>query len=210
MLTLADIEETLKQLAHDRPVFHSEADFQHALAWLLRERFPDLAVRLEYPLPSESGRAYADIWLRTPEGPIVLELKYWKRNLQATIDGEEFSLGDQDARDLCRYDFIKDVTRVERLVAEGHARAGAVIAVTNDPGYWSRGRQGTFDAEFRIQDGRRLTGTLRWHPETGPGTRRGREADLRLLGEHQAAWPPHSTAGAGGYPEFRYLFLPVE
>ena len=109
-----------------------------------------------------------------------------------------------------RYDFIKDVTRVERLVAEGHARAGAVIAITNDPGYWSQGRRGTFDAEFRIQEGRRLTGTLRWDSETGDGTKRGREPDLRLLGEHRVVWQPYSTVGAGGYPEFRYLFLPVE
>ena len=210
MLTLADVEATLKRLADDRPVFHSEADFQHALAWSLREQFPDLAVRLEYPLPSESGRAYADIWLPTREGPIVLELKYWKRNLQVTIDGEEFNLGDQDARDLCRYDFIKDVTRVERLVAEDYARGGAVIAITNDPGYWSQGRRGTFDAEFRIQEGRRLTGTLRWDSETGDGTKRGREPDLRLLGEHRVVWQHYSTVGAGGYPEFRYLFLPVE
>ena len=100
MLTLADVEATLKRLADDRPVFHSEADFQHALAWSLREQFPDLAVRLEYPLPSEGGRAYADVWLRTPEGPIVLELKYWKRNLQITIDGEEFNLPDQGAQDI--------------------------------------------------------------------------------------------------------------
>ena len=31
MLTLADVEATLKHLAEGRPIFHSEADFQHAL-----------------------------------------------------------------------------------------------------------------------------------------------------------------------------------
>ena len=171
MLTFADIEATLKYLAGDRPIFHSEADFQHALAWSLHQRFPGLAVRLEYPLPSDSGRAYADIWLPTREGPVVLELKYWKRDLRVTIDGEMFTLGNQDARDINRYDLIKDITRVERLVDAEHARAGAVIAITNDPGYWRKGRPNTVDADFRIHDGRRLTGTVGWADAASDGTK---------------------------------------
>ena len=210
MLTLADIEATLKRLAGDRPVFHSEADFQHALAWGLRERFPGLPVRLEYPLPSARGRAYADIWLPTPEGPVVLELKYWKRDLRVTIDGEMFTLGNQDARDINRYDLIKDITRVERLVDAEHARAGAVIAITNDPGYWRKGRPNTVDADFRIHDGRRLTGTVGWADAAGDGTTRGREAPLTLRGVYQPAWQPYSKVARGRFTEFRYLLLPVD
>ncbi len=210
MLTFADIEATLKYLAGDRPIFHSEADFQHALAWSLHQRFPGLAVRLEYPLPLEGGRAYADIWLPTPEGPVVLELKYWKRKLQITLDGEEFNLGDQDARDINRYDLIKDITRVERLVDAEHARAGAVIAITNDPGYWRKGRPNTVDADFRIHDGRRLTGTVGWADAASDGTKQSREAPLTLRGVYQPAWKPYSKVARGRFTEFRYLFLPVD
>ncbi len=210
MLTLADVEATLKQLAHERPLFHSEADFQHAVAWLLRERFPDLAVRLEYPLPSESGRAYADIWLRTAQGPIALELKYWKRNLQVTLDGEEFNLRFQGAQDLARYDFLKDVSRVERLVAEKRARAGAVIAITNDHLYWQEGRPNTVDADFRIHEGRRLSGTMRWSDAASAGTTQSREAPITLGGEYRPAWKHYFTVDGQQYGEFRYLFLSVE
>ena len=210
MLTFADIEATLKYLAGDRPIFHSEADFQHALAWGLRERFPGLPVRLEYPLPPESGRAYADIWLPTREGPVVLELKYWKRDLRVTIDGEMFTLGNQDARDINRYDLIKDITRVERLVDAEHARAGAVIAITNDPGYWRKGRPNTVDADFRIHDGRRLTGTVGWADAASDGTKQSREAPLTLRGEYRPAWQPYSKVARGRFTEFRYLLLPVD
>ncbi|MCY3918487.1 MAG: hypothetical protein OXG38_01615 [Chloroflexi bacterium] len=210
MLTLADVEATLKQLAHERPVFHSEADFQHAFAWGLRERFPDLRVRLEYPLPSESGGAYADIWLPTPEGPVVLELKYWTRETRVTWADEEFSLRDQSANDIRRYDFLKDVSRVERLVADKRARAGAVIAITNDHLYWQEGRPNTVDAEFRIHEGRRLSGTMRWSDAASAGTTQSREAPITLRGEYLPAWRPYSTVPGGPYGEFRYLFHTVE
>ena len=39
--------------ARDRPVFHSEADFQHALAWCIHEAIPDGGCRLEFkPFPA--------------------------------------------------------------------------------------------------------------------------------------------------------------
>jgi hypothetical protein len=44
MITL---ENTLPSLSRERPIFHSEADFQHALAWHIHPRHPDTRVRLE-------------------------------------------------------------------------------------------------------------------------------------------------------------------
>ncbi len=213
MLTLADVEATLQRLADVRPVFHSEDDFQYALAWRLHRDFDDVIVRLEYPLPWGGRRAYADIWLAPAGGPpedsVVIELKYWKQSLRVTIDREAFVLIDQDDRDVCRYDFLRDVTRVERLIAEGHARAGAVIALTNDFGYWRAGLPDTNDADFRLHEGRRIAGVLRWAPATGKSTTRGRAADLRLRGEYRPAWRHYSTVEGGPHRDFRYLFLPV-
>ena len=34
-------------LARVRPLFHSEADFQHAFAWQLHSAHPDARIRLE-------------------------------------------------------------------------------------------------------------------------------------------------------------------
>lgn len=49
-----DIHAVMGQLAHRRPIFHSEADFQFALAWRIKETLPDYEIRLEYePFPTE-------------------------------------------------------------------------------------------------------------------------------------------------------------
>ena len=45
---MLDITHLMNELAHDRLVFHSEADFQHALAWRIHDAMPDCGVRLEY------------------------------------------------------------------------------------------------------------------------------------------------------------------
>jgi hypothetical protein len=46
-VNLAEIEETMAALALVRPLFHSEADFQHAFAWQLHRAHADARVRLE-------------------------------------------------------------------------------------------------------------------------------------------------------------------
>ena len=75
MLGISSLIEDLSLL---RPVFHSEADFQHALAWHIREVMPDCQVRLEFkPFPAE--RVYLDIWL--PTLGTAIELKYLTRKL---------------------------------------------------------------------------------------------------------------------------------
>lgn len=44
-----DLTELMAMLQNERPVFHSEADFQHALAWALHRLDPSVNIRLEVP-----------------------------------------------------------------------------------------------------------------------------------------------------------------
>jgi len=46
-----DLLAELQGLAHCQPIFHSEADFQHALAWRLHELWPEARIRLDGKLP---------------------------------------------------------------------------------------------------------------------------------------------------------------
>ena len=97
-----DLPDLLAELAGKRPVFHSEADFQHALAWKIHEAFPSANVRPEYkPFPEK--RVYIDIWVSGAESAAI-ELKYLTRRLKVDVNGERFTLKDQSARDLGRYD----------------------------------------------------------------------------------------------------------
>ena len=99
-----DIITLMEGLSRSRPIFHSEADFQHALAWRLHETVPEIEVRLEFrPLPQEN--IYIDIWI--PKGRIAIELKYLTRKLLADWRGETFMLRNQAAQATKRYDFLE-------------------------------------------------------------------------------------------------------
>lgn len=85
------------------------------------------------------------------------------------------------AHDLAHYDFWKDVRRVEQLVEARHASWGAVIAITDDPSYWTPSRrQDVLDTAFRLHEGREAFGVLAWARQTG--TTKGRTEDLALAG----------------------------
>jgi len=199
------LDSVLADLARRRPIFHSEADFQHALAWVFHERFPDARVRLEMPRPLDSKRAHIDLWLELGDQRIAIELKYLTRAVELDIDGAHFSLT-QGAGDWARYDVLKDLRRMESLGRAGLAHFGAVVALSNDPAYWTPFRAGFVPnyAALRIDEGHRVEGTMGWGESTGPGTLKGRGEPIRLFGSYTCRWTPYSSC-AGRYGELRRL-----
>jgi hypothetical protein len=77
---MLDVMGLLKGLAAERPVFHCEADFQHALAWRIHTIRSDATIRLEVPA-FEGSRDRLDLRIDLPEGRIPVELKYWQAAL---------------------------------------------------------------------------------------------------------------------------------
>ena len=205
---MLDIDAVLTDLSESRGVFHSEADFQHAVAWQLHKAMPDRQIRLEFnPFPAEHRRMYVDIWL--PSEEVVIELKYATRKLDVEWRDERFALRNQAAQDLTRYDFLKDIHRLEMMVSENRAKSGIGILLTNDSSYWKMGRPGTVDADFRIHESRRLTGELKWSDRASKGTTKNREASIRLQGSYDVRWQDYSVVPSGAYRRFRYLAVAV-
>jgi hypothetical protein len=206
---LSELIAELQNLARVRPIFHSEADFQHALAWQLHERWPAARIRLEYrPFPDE--KVYLDLWFRLGEHAWAIELKYNSRKIDAEIGSERFSLITQGALDLLRYDYIKDVVRVERI-AEHHPKVdGLALLLTNDPGLWLPPTSRiTVDTQFKLNEGRELSGVLDWEPHTG-GTKTGRETPHQLRGRYNIHWQDYSEIpGQGASEQFRFLAIHV-
>ena len=201
-----DIHAVMGRLAHCRPIFHSEADFQFALAWRIKETLPDCKIRLEYePFPTDLERLQLDVWVPT-EG-VAIELKYKIRDLQIEHGGERFALNDQP-QNLGRYGYVKDVQRLERVVAdlEG-ASTGFAVLLTNNWLYWENGRRRTNDDAFRLHDGRRLAGRMVW-AERAKAQKR--PLPLELRGSYDLRWNDYSTlTGAGVAGRFRYLAIQV-
>ena len=78
---MIDFDHILQELAKKRPVFHSEADFQHALAWEIYSSDNDYSIRLEYPFQHDQGIFYVDILLFNKFEKIVLELKIQNKKI---------------------------------------------------------------------------------------------------------------------------------
>ena len=205
---MLDIHRVMKSLSERRPIFHSEADFQFALAWQIKETKGDAEVRLEYkPLPYEFSRMQLDIWL--PSEGTVIELKYPRTKLDVTSNGEHFLLKD-GADDLDRYDFVKDVSRIEGVIDKrSDATHGFAVLLTNTESLWkqpTRTWETTKDASFRIHDGRRLAGELDW-VKNAPDKERANP--IQLSGAYDLKWYEYSDLETGNKSRFRYLAVEV-
>jgi hypothetical protein len=203
-ITVRDILAETRSLASTRPLFHNEADFQHALAWRLHEHWPTAQVRLETrPLPAEA--LYLDIWFRIGQDAWAIELKYPARGLTTVVDDERFVLRNHAAQDLLRYDFIRDIVRLEHITEQRQGVQGLALLLTNDPNLWQvSDRTDTIDAAFRLHHGQTLSGTLGWGERAGLGTTKGRETPHQLAAAYTLAWEDYSVVD--GQP---FRFLPV-
>lgn len=214
-----DIPCILAQLAQRRPIFHSEADFQHELAWEIRTCHPCVQIRLEVPFNiGESGnhgqgpaRGALDILIRSCGSKMALELKYMCASLWHEIAGESFGLKNQGAHDIRCYDVWKDVMRMERFVRDHKNASAAVIALTNDPKYWNGpNKNDAYYAQFCLRDNRSVSGALDWDKRTGHGTKKGRDKVIALKYNYRILWKDYYDIGNGKkYGKFRYIYLHV-
>lgn len=202
-----DIGELLSQLARQRPIFHSEADFQHALAWELHRRLPDARVRLEMPMEQLDGQRYLDIYLRQGDRILAIELKYKTQRLSVTSRGERFDLKNQSAQNFGRRDFVKDVWRLEQFVDERQGGTGCAILLTNDSRYWKRPDRLTMDHEFRLHAGP-LSGSLRWRGVSADIKKKGDDA-IELRSSYRLQWSDFSQPSTASYGRFRFLIVKV-
>ncbi|GAH35070.1 unnamed protein product, partial [marine sediment metagenome] len=102
-----DIKEIIHELSLKRPAFHSEKDFQLALAWQIREYYEqqkhdDLEIYLERRFDFENGnQAHVDISFSVDDMLFPFELKHKTMN--------------HGARPLGRYLFLQDIERLENI-----------------------------------------------------------------------------------------------
>jgi hypothetical protein len=204
------LDDLLTRLAHERPVFHTEADFQHALGWALHVTHPDWSVRLERRVQIDGLPAYVDLLAFSTHDSLAIELKYKTRKTNVEREGEVFELKGQGAQDLGRYDFINDICRLESVASECPGTRGCALFLANDPLYWCTAPAGApVDAAFRLLPGRILSGRLTWHPGASEGTLQGRASALALRHSYRVAWRGYSEVDCPLYGTFKYLAIEV-
>jgi len=127
------LKEIMGELSEERPLFHSEADFQFALALAIEKHYRDEAdkkveIRLERCIAIEKDNKgnpkswYIDIWVDLGGTIHPIELKYKtrgeKKAIQAVaVEGkrEKYRLKNQGANDVGRFDYLWDIHRIEQI-----------------------------------------------------------------------------------------------
>ena len=215
------IQSALGSLKLNRRVFHSEDDFQHELAWTIRDSLKGkVQIRLERPFelsaeknPAEVDAMHVDILIRPDNSAnwVALELKHKTQALECRLpikgSKEQFNLKTQGAQNHSRYDFWQDVHRLERLIKAGMVTRGYAIMLTNDHHYWQERDPTTQDREFNLHEGLKVQGKLSWVCGDSSLKKKGRrQCSIRLREEYQLEWKPYSEING---QEFRYLLLEV-
>ena len=213
---IEDMHEVMKDLAVRRPIFHSEADFQHALAWAIHEKHKKCKIRLEYKFAFAADE-YTDMVVKDEKNmPIVaMELKYkTKKTMPSDIsyDNETFKLTNQAAHNHGRYDFWKDVRRMEIAAIEKKmVREGYAIFLTNDSKYWEETATGNTSYEFRIDDTRKVSRCeeLKWHShgmQPKASMKGKRTESIKLQGKFALQWKEYKEVEG---VMFKYLLLKI-
>ncbi len=204
-----DIHAIIEVLRNKRPVFHSEADFQFALAWEIQLRYPTASVRLEYP-PEGDPNKYIDIIVQFEGYIYPIELKYKTKQFHAIAGGESFHLKNHGAQDLGKYDYVKDICRIETFSDHiiGY-KQGYAIWLTNDPYYWNEPRSSDAGyTQFSVHHGVIKEGELSWGKNMGIGSIHGREKPLTLVNKYTISWYDYSMLNAAN-GKFMYALITV-
>ncbi len=186
------IKSAILNLSKRRPVFHSEAELQHAFAWELAST-NGASIRLEVPLPD-----VGEVDLLIPAPATVIEFKYKTAGKHIVISEENFALKQHGAQPLGRYDVLKDLWRVEKSKLGGY-----VLFITNDASYWGPCRGN--GSSFSLQQGRTIHGRMAWD-NTSNKKSLGAERiyPITISGSYICDWKDYSRGG-----EFRYLLFTV-
>lgn len=155
-------------LETNKELFFNERDFQMHLATHLRHTGHYDDVDVEYYVPLSELKDYIwknelrmDILVSKGKEFLPIELKYKTRTVKKRLPrfGEQISediavMKNQGAQDLGKYDFWKDVRRIEIVRNRFNAiKNGLAVFVTNDSSYIQRGRETSNHINFSMDEG---------------------------------------------------------
>jgi hypothetical protein len=201
------LHKILKELSKERPIFHSEADFKFALAWKIKEKVCPEKIIIEYPVNIENKRIYIDIYFKKGEKEYFFELKYKTKKFEVDYEDMKYILKDQKACDLGRYDFIKDISRLERIICEQQNKFGYVIFLSNDEKYLQGTKNTNQDFSFNI--GNKTTiicGEKNWSEEKNIENLGSRRNSLIINNDYFIKWRDYSKFEN---IKFNYLLIKI-
>lgn len=203
-----NISTIIQNLKKRRKIFHSEADFQHELAWEIHKTYPKYSIRLEKAFKLDE-KLYVDIFFAN-SSKTAIELKYKTQALNYSYNNiENYNLTTHSAINLGRYDFLKDVERLENLKSNKLINKGFAIFLTNARSYWSKtSKSSKLSKDFYLTNNDNLNKSeYRWLPnvkKTSIGVNR--MQPIKLSNTYKLNWSTYSVIDNN---EFKILVLEV-
>ncbi len=205
-----DISYVLEELKKRRKVFNSEADFQFALAWTIKEIYKDLVdVRLEYSVMlDEKTYNYIDIVLFFAQKYFIpIELKYKTKavNILDDMDNSNFYLRNQGATDLGKFFYLLDIERMESFREIYGYSKGYCILITNDKSYTKKTIRNTKNKAFSIGNDEMKTGLLTWREDSSIFQNKHIKESIELEGTYRMKWDVFHDFNQGSNSVFYIL-----
>lgn len=198
-------------LAQQEELMFNELDIQIQLALYLRASGHYDDVDVEYSLPNESLPDYdwgsnlrIDLVVSRDGEYCPVELKYPTRKVTQSIlrfgvdVPEAVVMKNQGAQDIVRYNFWKDVRRMESLRKRfATIKNGIAFIMTNDPSYVRSVRNTSSCAPFSTAEGHKVgPGTVDW--QNDPKVRKNHPA-FNLDGSYSLHWDSKTINGIQFY-----------
>ena len=205
---MIDVAQIFKNLLAQKRLFSNEADLQFALAWEIKTEYPDKKINLEYVPWKHDANMHIDIVVEDEGYLIPIELKYKTKRFSGEYNGDTVVLKNHSAYDQARYDFVKDIYRLENFnrFEKYKVGTGYAIFITNDHNYWKPTNKNGMDSLFRIYEGKEISGDIHWLGEPKKGTVKGRAEVLHLEGRYKIYWNSYHLTND---LEFRYTIVEI-
>ena len=204
------IQCLMQELAESHPLFHSESYFQHELAGLLHRKGYKIKKEETFKYGKDGkDKMRLDIWLHKEK--VAIEVKYRTSKLDKELlvnrRCELFQLRNQSAANIARYNYLKDVKKLETFRKECCPEAiGYAILLTNYKLLQKCTKNK--DADFSLHDGREIKGPLKWKGDPNTGTPKGRP-EFSLAGPYNVEWQYYPERSGCKNGLFKYLAFRV-
>ena len=203
---MIDMQYLMDELSRRYPLFHSEDDFKFQLAWLIKELYPSLTVNLERKLQVDE-KDRTDLVVSNSKSIVPVELKYKTIKSDVNVKGERFVFKYHGAHDFTRYDFLRDIVRIETLVGSVNSiEEGYVVIVTMDESVFKVARAGSLSASFPIEQGRVINGVYSYSEQAKVKYPERADA-LEVVGHYEALWQEYSRVDINGYMHSLYCLI---
>ena len=214
-----DMRKIIEELSQERPIFLSEEDMQLELAWKIKTIYPNAQIRLEYSpnLNKYKLDTYTriDILVIINNGWIPIELKYKKKEFEKTIKDEYFYLRNDGAQDQGRYNYLKDIERIENICkCVPEFLEGYTLLITNDLSYTKAPtKKDGFARNFYLVGDKH--GKIDWAKnkegkEASSGTKNGCEKPIHLKDNYTMNWEKYSDIDESNAGKFIYLLNEIK